>query len=345
MQVQAKKKFVFWFGLDVSKGSFVAACGSLPQLIEGTQPETMAFALNKKGVRAFLKWAGALAGDFEFGVAMEATGVYSRTLSGLISDISPAQHVAVCNALSVSHYARSFSDEKSDKADAAVIARYACERQPQEPRKLSPERERLREIARFRNALVKQKIDATNRLQTLEGGLVRKIQQSFIRKLERDIQTLEKELRNLVKASPDICHEVTLMMTVPGVGFVSAACIYAEYGSLKDYTRKQISALSGVCPVNRQSGTSLDKHAISHKGPKMTRRILFLDSTPAIKGIPALQALHERLLSRPKSSKMTAKCACMRKLLLILHAMVVSDTTFDPNHQSVKNIKNVKKPA
>ena len=338
-------KFTLWFGLDVAKDSFAAAGRSILRDRPAMFPPQEKFALDPKGVRAFLKWAGAEAGCLGYGVAMEATGVYSRKLAGLLRAASPKLHVAVCNATSVSLYARSFTEEKSDKADAALIARYACDRNPREPREVPPDEMRLREIARARDAMQEQLLAARNRLAAIEDKAVRRIQNGIIRSLEKAVEKLDLELEAAVKASPRIREEVELMRTAPGVGLLSAACIFAELGSLKQYSRKQVSALSGVCPVNRLSGTSVKRHKMSHHGSKLIRRILFLDTRMAIVKIPALAQFRERLLARPDSSKMTARCACMRRLLLILHAMVVTNTKFDPNHESGKNFKKVSKPA
>ena len=339
--MREKVSFPLWFGLDVSKDSFTAAGRSVLRDEPTMFPAQDKFAIDSKGVRAFLKWAGSKAGVFGHGIAMEATGVYSRRLAALIRKAAPERHVAVCNAASVSHYARSFTEEKSDRADAALIARYACDRNPRAPREAGREETRLREIVRARNAMKDQLQQARNRLETLEDKAVRRIQKSLVGEMGKAVARLERELEETVKSSPEIRGEVELMQTAPGVGFLSAACIYAELGSLKQYTRKQVSALSGVCPVNRLSGTSVRHHTMSRRGSKLLKRILFLDSTQAIRKMPNMGMLRDRLLARPDSSKMTARCACMRKLLLILHAMVVTGTRFDPDYKPEKRCKNV----
>ena len=343
MQNQEKKSFPFWFGVDVSKETFTAAGRSILLGDKPVFPETESYTLDRNGARGFLKWAKSDAKDGDYGIAMETTGAHSVKLAALLKAVCPSLHVAVCNATSISLYARSFTDEKNDKADAAVISRYGCERQPQEPRILSPERSRLREIVRARDGLVDQRLQATNRLESIMDRDVRRIQKGVVKSLDNAIGKLDDELRATVNSSAEIRHEVELMMTAPGVGFTSAACIYAEMGSLKDYTRKQVSAMSGVCPVNQTSGKSVKKHKMSRKGSRLLRKILYLDSHMAIRMIPALKEFHARMLAKPDSSKMTAKCACMRKLLLILHSMVMRDEKFDPNYKSEKNIENVKK--
>lgn len=338
-------KFPFWFGLDVSKDSFTAAGRTIMRDKATMFPPEKKYAISCKGVEAFLKWAGSEAGLHGFGVAMETTGPYSMMLHKLLLAASPGLHVAVCNSLSVSLYARSFTEEKTDKADAAIIAMYACDRNPREARKVTPEEARLREIVRARNAMKDQLVQARNRLNVMEDKSVRMIQEDLVKSFEKMISRLERELVAAVKASPEIQAEVELMMTAPGVGLVSAACIYAELGSLRQYSRKQVSALSGICPVNKLSGTSVKRHTISRRGSRLLRRILFLDSNMATRKIPAMEHLRERLLARPESSKMTAKCACMRRLLLILHAMVVNGTPFDPDYESKKTIRKMANPT
>ena len=337
------KSFPFWFGVDVSKESFTAAGRGILPGDKPVFPDTKAYALDRAGARGFLKWAKSAAKDSDYGVVMEATGVYSARLAALLKAICPTLHVAVCNATSISLYARSFSDEKNDKADAAFIARYGCERQPREPRKPSPELSRLRELVRARNSIVGQRLQTANRLESIMDRDVRRIQKDVIKSLDNAVGKLDAEIRATVNSSEEIRHEVELMATAPGVGFISAACIYAEMGSLRNYTRKQVSAMSGVCPVNQTSGKSVSKHKMSRKGSRLLRKILYLDSHMAVRMIPALREFHARMLARPDSSKMTAKCACMRKLLLILHAMVMRDEKFDPNYKSEKNMENVKK--
>lgn len=339
-----KPNFPIWVGIDVSKNSFTAACRSILPDWGVRFPSREKFSFSKKDVREFLGWVKSLA-PFDFGIAMEVTGVYSEQLSRVIHEVAPEQHVALCNANSVSMYARSYTDEKSDKADAARIAGYALDRQPVAPRPRGEAESKLREIGRERNRLVVAKNALENALESLGDREVVKIHRKAIAALNKSIEQLESLIEQVVNSDEAIRKEVDLMTTVPGVGFLSAACIFAELGSLKNYTRKQVSALSGVCPVNRLSGTSVNRHSMSHKGSKVLRKFLYLDSHQAIRFIPALAEFHERMLAKPNSSRMKAKCAAMRKLLLILHALVVNDRPFDPNYKSEPPFKKNDFPA
>lgn len=337
--MQENTCFPFWVGIDVSKDSFTAAFRSIVRDDETRFPPKDSYAITKAGVRKLLQWAEGQSGDLCFGIAMETTGVYSRKLAALIRSASPSQHVAVCNAASVSLYARSFTEQKSDRSDAELIARYACDRNPREPRQKTAAEARIQELMRERARIVDLKTAMGNSGEVLESDDVKEVHAAAIKVLEEAIENLENLARQTVNSSKEIKEEIARMTTAPGVAFMSAACIYGELGSLRNYTRKQISAMSGVCPVNRVSGKSVNKHTMSRRGSKLLRRTLFLDSNQAIRMIPAMGELHKRLLAKPNSTKMRAKCACMRKLLLILHAMVVNEMDFRPDYKSEKKLK------
>ena len=120
------------------------------------------------------------------------------------------------------------------------------------------------------------------------------------------------------------------MTTMPGVSFISAYSILAEIGSLKQYTAKESSAISGLAPRLRQSGTSVNSSYMSRRSSGRLRQILYLDFVPGVPKIPVLQEFHQRLLAKGKK-RMTVRCACMRKMLLMLRSMVVHKNAFDEN--------------
>lgn len=342
--MQEDNQHPYWFGIDVSKDSFEAAGASILRAEKIVRPEG-GFPASAEGVEKFLAWARKTAGAFSFGVAMETTGVYSRRLAGLLAKADPALHVAVCDAASVSLYARSFTEAKSDRADAAFIARYAVDRNPAAARRPGQAEAKLKEAVRARHRLVRHRMDLGNSMESIEDAETRRIQKTMLAQLDKGIARLDARIRALVDSDGTIKAEVRRMATAPGVGELSAAIIRAELGSMKNYGRRQISAMSGVCPVNRLSGTSVHSHAMSHRSSKLLRQILYLDSFQAIKKIPSMAEFHERMLKKPESSKMGARCACMRKLLLILHAMVVNEKDFDANYRPQKNVKNLQNPA
>lgn len=345
MQTANKTPHPYWFGLDVSKDSFEAAGATILRTGEILRPEESSFPICVEGVERFLEWARKTAETFDFGIAMETTGVYSKRLCKLLLEVSPSLHVVICNAASVALYARSYTEAKSDRSDAAFIARYAIDRNPAATTLPNKTVEKLREAVRARDRLVDQRTELKNSLDSIEDGVTRRIQTEVIASQDRSIARLEARIMKIVDSDEAIRGEIDRMATVPGVGRLSAAIIYAELGTLRNYTRKQISAMSGVCPVNRLSGTSVHSHSMSRHGSRLLRKILYLDSFMAINRIPSMAEFHQRMLCKPESSKMGARCACMRKLLLILHAMVVNERDFDANYKSEKIVKNLQNPA
>lgn len=331
---------LLWIGVDVSKKTFTAAAW-LPGEEKAVYPKSSAdFGNSRLGARALCKWIGELekASGCPFGLAMEATGTYSLRLYDNLKKCRPELHVAICNPLSVSYYMLSLGTNKTDKADAAVIARFAAHRRPARYVDLSEDQAVLRKLARDRAFLVDSRTEYRNRLESERTPSSRARLNSVITTINEQIDNIDAEMKKYLsdKASAECQREIRLMQTVPGVGELSAAIIYGELGSLAGYTRKQLSAMSGICPTTRQSGTSLHKGGMSKRGSKWLRRILYIDSRQTILGSPTMAAFHEKMLKKPDSSKMSARVACMRKLLLILRGVVVSGKDFDKNHVSVK---------
>ena len=348
-----KESPALWIGVDVSKKSFMAAA-KFPWEGQAVYPEDSAeFGNNRAGARRLCKWIGELEKEYggPFGVAMEATGPFSLKLHGNLQKTRPGLHVAICNPLSVSYYMRSLGTNKTDKADAAAIARYAAHIRPCKYREPSKDEAELKRLTRDRTFMVDSRTQYKNRLGSEGDARSRERIRRLIGALDREIDGIDKEIAEYLatKASAECRSEIELMKSVPGVGTSSASVIYGELGPLSGYTRKQLSAMSGICPATRQSGTSLHKGGLSKRGSKWLRRILYLDSMQTILGSPAMSAFHEKMLKKPDSSKMGARVACMRKLLLILRGIVVSGKKFDKDHVSVrpdvleKNMKNPEK--
>ena len=328
-----------WFGLDVSKESFTAA--RFQGLTKETfRPKDKSFPLDKKGVASFLKWRKSFGNSIlTDAVAMEATGAYTGKLCRLLLAADPALRVSVCNPFSVSLYAKSHTATKTDGTDAVYIAMFACDHQPRQWRMPDRDQAHLRDLENERKTLVELRTALSNLGGTIEFKDAAKINKEMIKEVDERLDRIEAIMREIVESRQDIADEIALLDTVPGIGFTSAAAIYAMLGSLKQYTRKELSALSGVCPANAQSGKSLKKSRIDKRGPSHLRQILFCDSRWATK-IPSVKALKDRLDAQENSSKMRSRCACMRKLLLICRAVVVSGKAYDKEYNLEKSCQD-----
>lgn len=329
----AEKSQTIWIGLDVGKKDFHAAIDlAIDGRLELGKLPARCFQRTESGAGALLKWAAGLAPASELRIVMETTGCYSIQLEKWLRQLNPAVSVSIQNGRQVSDFIKSLNlPHKTDQSDAQAIARFGTERTPAPVKPMSLHWEELRELERERSALVKVRNALTNRAESLEKSFTRKINGRAIAALTTQIDALEKEIMRCVKSHDDMYSEAKIMVTAPGVSFTSAAGFLAEFGSLKQYRSRQLSALSGLVPRNSTSGTSVHKSHLSRRGSKRARQLLYMDSMQAVNKIPHLNALYQRLISQGKKP-MTARCACMRKLLLILRAMVEQGKPYDEKY-------------
>lgn len=336
----ARESIPYWFGLDVSKESFAV---SLYDSVSDRDiaPDDM-FKCTAKGVKACLRWCrrqleelgepcdGEAADRFaqlcQF--VSEVTGNYSRKLYELFVARIPEIRFSICNANTISCYCKAFSHNKTDKSDARLIARFGEHARPATYVMPSQEQLELRELLGTRRKLKEARAACANRLHTMTSRKAKRLLQEAMDAMKKSIDELEADCRRIVSEHKEMAHEVKLLTSIPWVGMITAMTLYAYYGSLKQYTPKQFSALSGLCPVVRQSGKCLNGSAMSKRGPKEVRGTMGINTSHFVQGIPAVEALYARLMARGKK-KMTVGCACLRKVLTICRGVVVSDTPYD----------------
>ena len=327
------EKTSIWAGFDVGKASFSAALDT-PSENGRAKLATLVcrdFKRTPEGVEQFFRWAQKAVPDYDIHIAMETTGCYSQHLTGWINQLHPEVGVTIENARNIHAFIQSLNlPHKTDKLDAQAIARFGTERQPKPTNRPSQTVLTLRELSRERTALIKARVDLQNRRDTLISPIVREINSQTLATLTMQIEKIDKEIKACVVQDEELLGEVHIMTTMPGVNFVSAYSILAEIGSLKQYSAKELSSLSGLAPRIIESGSSVHSSYLSRRSSRRLRQILYLDSVSGVTKIPVLQEFHQRLIARGKK-KMTARCACMRKMLLMLRAMVVHQTPFDEN--------------
>ena len=336
-----EKKTSIWAGFDVGKTSFSAALDAASG--NGVEKLTLLpcreFKRTPEGVEQFFCWARERFAEHDIRIVMETTGCYSQHLTDWINRLHPEVGVTIENARNIHAFIQSLNlPHKTDKLDAQAIARFGTERRPKPTRRPSPTILTLRELSRERTALIEARVELQNRGDTLTSPLVRRINGQTLATLTTQIKKIDKEIKALVVQDEELLSEVHIMTTMPGVSFISAYSILAEIGSLKQYSAKELSSLSGLAPRIIESGSSVHSSYLSRRSSGRLRQILYLDSLRGLPKIPALQEVYQRLVAKGKK-RMTARCACMRKMLLMLRSMVVHKTSFDENF-----VKNHRKP-
>lgn len=255
-------------------------------------------------------------------VILEATGGLEREV--VCSLAQAGLPFCVVNPRQVRDFARATGRlAKTDRIDAEVLAHFAEAVQP-EPRPLQDEKtQQLADLLIRRKQLLKMLTAERNRLRRAPVHL-----QSGI---EEHIAWLERKLRELEKRIAQLRHfqkERELLESVPGVGPVTSATLMAFLPELGRLSGKEIAALVGVAPFNRDSGKLQGRRAV-WGGREQVRAALYMAAVTAVQYNPVLRAFYQRLLAAGKPTKV-ALVACMRKLLVILNAMVRDDTPWSP---------------
>ena len=263
-------------------------------------------------------------------VVIEATGGYQRRVVAAL--VAAGHTVAVVNPRQVRDFARGLGIlAKTDRLDARVIARFGQHAQPR-PIEISSEKQaELRELVTRRRQLVELRTAEQNRLETATSKIVRKSIRHSIEQLEKQIRQLEETVGQLLQSDPEMSSKAALLQTVPGVGTVTTTSLLVELPELGHLNRQQIAALVGVAPFNRDSGKFHGRRAI-WGGRAAVRSVLYMAALTARRSNPLIREFAQRLEAAGKPFKVVIT-ACMRKLLVILNAMVKLNLPWNPKLQ------------
>lgn len=335
-----------WAGIDVSSEFF-----DISIVFHGQHyPETplrdipsKQFPRTPEGVSRSLQWLDAklaawgAAPQDGLRVVMEATGGYSLELAAWLMEQRPSLQPAIVNPRRVHDFFKSMGLRgKTDKIDARALGVYGVDRRPAAHEPLTPELETLRKLSRYRDFLVAEQVAAGNREDVLESDkMVRQMAKRRSAQMERDIKKIEKTMREHIGKSADLKRDFTLLTSIPGVGFVTACVVLAELGDLRRFARsRQLTAFAGVCPSEYDSGKSV------HKGPRMSkcgnarsRQALYMAALTASRQGGPLKEDYARLVAAGKAKK-SALGMVMRKLLVLMRALLLSGNRYDKNFRA-----------
>jgi len=260
-------------------------------------------------------------------VVVEASGGYEAAIVSEL--VGRGQAVALVNPTRVCAFARAEGIlAKTDKIDARVIARFGATMKPQARARRAEAQVELNEMVTRRRQLVLILTAEKNRLQTASPAMQAHIA-SHIAWLQAEIEALEQQLSQAIKANPEWTETAKRVESVPGVGFITAATLVADLPELGQLNRQKIAALVGLAPFNHESGKQRGKRRI-FGGRASVRSVLYMATLSAVRHNPVIKSFYDRLLAKGKLKKV-ALTACMRKLLVILNAMVKSGQDWSPS--------------
>jgi transposase len=305
-------------GIDIAKQTFDAAIGVVGSI------ET--FTNDDSGHDALIAELAGIAVDL---IVMEATGGLERDLACACQAAGFA--VAVVNPRQARDFAKAMGYlAKTDRIDAKALAELAqvLSRHPERDRFISvlptPEQQVLQALVARRRQLIAMRVAEHQRL-SVSHAAARKSIEAMVEAIRAQIDEVEAELaRHIETHHADLARRLS---SVRGIGPATTASLIAEVPELGHLSRREISALIGVAPFNRDSGQMRGKRAI-FGGRGQVRRGLYMAALAAIRFNAVIKRFHDRLVAAGKPKKV-AIVACMRKLLTILNAMVRSGKSWD----------------
>jgi len=301
-------------GVDVSK-EFLDVC-LLPDGIQKRVPN------DDSGCSELTDW---FANVTPTRIVLESTGGFEMLAAGIWA--AAALPVAIVNPRQVRNFAKACGLlAKTDTLDARIIARFAQAIKP-EIRPLKDEMcQTLTALTARRRQLVGMLVAEKNRLNPASKAIRLGID-THIDWLTHQIDAIDKDASTLIQSSPTWKAKEEILTSVKGVGPITAAVLLATLPELGTIPRRQIGALVGVCPYNRDSGKYRGKRNI-WGGRAAIRSALYMATLSATRFNPVIKAFYDRLTIAGKVHKV-AMTACMRKLLSILNSMTKNNQKWD----------------
>lgn len=305
-----------FIGIDVSKARLDMAVRPLGIRESVTN--------DKVGIKALVK---RLAKIHPALIVLEATGGFERPVTHALAGAELP--VVVVNPRQVRDFAKATGQlAKTDSIDANVLARFAEAVRPALRPLPDAVTLELRALTARRRQLIEMIGAERNRLASASKA-VRKRIDAHIGWLEQELERADKDLDRSIQQSPIWKQNEDLLLTVPGIGPVTSHTLLAELPELGELNRKQISALAGVAPFNRDSGSLKGRRSI-WGGRAPVRSALYMATLVATRRNSVIRDFYKRLRAKGKVFKV-ALVACMRKLLTILNSMIKHKTRWSEN--------------
>ena len=249
-------------------------------------------------------------------VVCEATGGYEREVVAVLQ--AARVPVSVLNPARVRHFARATGQHaKTDDIDAAVLSAYGQALQPKPTTPRTEQEQQLAELFRRRVQVLEILVAQRQQVERLTLPALRRQAQSLVRRLERDLEQIEVQLKVLRTQAAALNERVQKLETITGVGTITALGVLAELPELGTLNRRQAAALAGLAPHPRDSGQWHGRRSIGG-GRAPVRRALYMAALVAARANRQLKEFYQRLRAAGKPAKV-ALTAVMRKLIVLMN--------------------------
>jgi transposase len=302
-----------YLGVDIAKSHLDVAIGD----------EKRRFANDGTGHRMLIQWIKQMEKPVQ--VICEPSGGYERMLvRALVKAQIPASLVP---ANRVRQFARAAGVlAKTDSIDTEVLCAFGEAMRPPMLTASRLEQEKLRELEGQRRHLTHLLVMEQNRGARLSDATVRKFNRSLVNQIKKQIDSIDLLIQQHIAQSAELAAKAEKLTAISGVGARTAALLLAQMPELGQLNRRQVAALVGVAPFNRDSGKMRGKRTI-FGGRRFVRHGLYMAALVAARHNPILRAFYQRLRAAGKPAKV-ALTATMRKLLIVLNSSLKSDLNY-----------------
>lgn len=313
--IMTKSAYKFYVGIDVSKAQLDIAMS--------VNNDPMNFSNNLEGFKALLKKLPSRKTTL---VVLEASGGYEKRVANFLRHKKYA--VSVVNAKRVRDFAKaSGKHAKTDIIDARVIMHFGETFNPIPQVIATAQQEELTLCITRRLQLVKMiTIEKQHLEQTYEEDYRKQIEK-HIKFLQKELLILEEKLANKLNSDEEMRANMIKLEEIQGVGKITAMNVLISMPELGKITGKEVSALAGVAPFNKDSGNREGKRKI-WGGRSTVRAALYMAVLSAKKYNPVIKRFYERLIEKGKAKKV-ALVACMRKLIIYMNVLLKNKTSWN----------------
>jgi transposase len=251
-------------------------------------------------------------------IVMEATGGYERQAAAELA--AAGLQVRIVNARHVRDFAKASGRlAKTDRLDAKVLVAFAQAMKLEAREVACEELQELQALIVRRRQLIEMLVMEKNRVRLARPEIKHGLKK-HIEWLEQQVRGADQDLGLALRANGVWREKAELLTSVPGIAQTTALKLLASLPELGTLNRREISALAGVAPFNRDSGRWSGKRSI-YGGRAMARAALYMSALVGVRYNPVLKGFYQRLRAAGKPAKV-ALVACMRKLLTILNSMI-----------------------
>lgn len=315
-----------WVGIDVSKAKLDVA-----RLDGRDKIKSRVFNNDATGFQALCNWL------FQNGctplstqICTEATGPYGEALCTWLCD--QGWVVSMVNPARIKGFAQStMARNKTDKADAALLARFA---QAMKPQPWSPPPQEVRALRALVDRLQALKDMHQQEANRLEAAISQPTMAALIHEhlqwLKDSIKALENQIDDHIDRHPKLRQDASLIVSIPGLGNTTAAKVLAYLGDVQQFkSAKALAAFVGVTPKMRESGSSVrGRSVIARSGHAAVRTALYMPAMVALKYNPLMKLFAQRLKAQGMAPKAVI-AACMHKLIRQIYGVLKSRNPFD----------------